>query len=636
MVDAGTCAGCPEFPKPKIVDDFSQSNDNEPRPVGLAVIHGALGLGLLLVGYFFPVHWHLQHPAVVKQASLRDADSASQIPSDESVLDFTERVISYGSNGEEVNHFAHPARLSLIAAEQIHGENEKKAEIQALWKKLPPPAATVTDYLLTSAGREAYRRALGASPSDGVLSILNVWRERPQDTKTDKQNRQLLQNHYPSILLSAWLHHNHKLGHMGKDVVQLCQKGNAWEALHKFFNAMTALADRLDGYQLARLTDVMPDMDTFEKLSQISMVQTLLPPFHSIGNNADLLDEGKGEHVITPDELKKFYPPLARYFDDINTTNKVQGIKEITLEEWVQFGRMPLEITHFPLTYTAVTWPGEPEATRQVVNYLMKHGRRGDADLKRAMRHGHGALLHLVQSEERISPRGSEDALSAMATFSLNHPRWAGFVRLLLMVLGGALLLRLFTLLNPVTLASPADVTLFRWRRRATAFLMLTVLVILGEPVLFQPAASSEYEVAVKVPIAANPKDNPNKDNTMLGATESSDTAANITMIVLFTIAQVIVYMTFLRRMREIRDGSQTPQQKLKLLENEDNLFDLGLYIGIAGTALGLGLIMLDLFTKPYAAYVSNILGIACVAVVKIHHLRNTRQELLLEAGENK
>ena len=117
-------------------------------------------------------------------------------------------------------------------------------------------------------------------------------------------------------------------------------------------------------------------------------------------------------------------------------------------------------------------------------------------------------------------------------------------------------------------------------------------------------------------------------------ADNSTDTISNIVMIALFLGIQIIVYITCLNKISEIRDGTDSPQQKLRLLENEDNLFDLGLYIGIGGTALGLGLIMLGVFTKPYAAYVSNIMGIACVAMVKIKHLRNTRQELLEEANK--
>ena len=40
-----------------------------------------------------------------------------------------------------------------------------------------------------------------------------------------------------------------------------------------------------------------------------------------------------------------------------------------------------------------------------------------------------------------------------------------------------------------------------------------------------------------------------------------------------------------MNKIREIRRGEGDPNLKLRLLENEDNLFDMG-FIGIAGTAL--------------------------------------------------
>ena len=62
----------------------------------------------------------------------------------------------------------------------------------------------------------------------------------------------------------------------------------------------------------------------------------------------------------------------------------------------------------------------------------------------------------------------------------------------------------------------------------------------------------------------------------------------------------------------------------------------MGLYIGIAGTALGLALIMVDFFDKPVAAYASNVFGILCVAVVKIWHVRTVKQKLLIQCRETK
>ena len=68
-------------------------------------------------------------------------------------------------------------------------------------------------------------------------------------------------------------------------------------------------------------------------------------------------------------------------------------------------------------------------------------------------------------------------------------------------------------------------------------------------------------------------------------------------------------------------------------MENEENLFDGGLYIGIAGTAAALVLQVLRVIEPNLlAAYASNFFGIMCVALVKIHHVRAFRRQLIMEA----
>ena len=574
---------------------------SEKPAIGLAIVHGTLGLLLLAMGVFFPVHWGLQHPAVVKQAAAREQ---------ENVVEFGQATIQPTDSKGSANPYA--ARLVWMAADRL-----KQPEADKLERKLKPERIPAIRNFLNPTFRQRVRLQLG-DPSGEVKHILNAWKIKE------------LQNHEPAILLTAWLHHNHKLGQMAEELVAMSRSSNL-AGLKQFYLSMGTLADLMDEYQLMHLTDLMPDVETLTQFSHIAMVQTMLPQFHSFGNNSDAAPSGKQKefkHVISHDELKTH--ALQKYFSEIDTNNN----KEISMQEWVDYGHQPLETTDFPLTYTAVTWPGTPAGTKQVVDYLMKHGRAGDRDLHQAMKHGKGSLVHLVQSAERISPRGNGNTtLGAMATFSLKHPSLAGFIRLLLMILGGVLMLRMFTMFSPITLANPRNVTLYRWRRRATAFVLLILLVIAGEPILFQSAASSEYDVAVRLPIA-NPEHNSKVEPMLAEATNSTDTISNIVMIALFLGIQIIVYITCLNKISEIRDGTDSPQQKLRLLENEDNLFDLGLYIGIGGTALGLGLIMLGVFTKPYAAYVSNIMGIACVALVKIKHLRNTRQELLEEANK--
>jgi len=189
-------------------------------------------------------------------------------------------------------------------------------------------------------------------------------------------------------------------------------------------------------------------------------------------------------------------------------------------------------------------------------------------------------------------------------------------------------------LLKPITLSTDRQVILYRWQRRASACALLILLIIAGEPILLQSAVSSEYEVAVKLRL---PDNNPNTENNpmlALAASNTSDTWWNIAMVAFFAVVQFCVYCKCKSTIDEISSSPTSPEQKLRLLENEDNLFDLGLYIGIGGTALGLGMIMVGWLTTPSAAYASNIMGIICVALVKIKHLRNTRQELLEEANQ--
>ena len=68
-------------------------------------------------------------------------------------------------------------------------------------------------------------------------------------------------------------------------------------------------------------------------------------------------------------------------------------------------------------------------------------------------------------------------------------------------------------------------------------------------------------------------------------------------------------------------------------MENEENLFDGGLYLGIAGTATALVLQVLHLIdANLLAAYSSNLFGIVCVALVKIRHVRPYKRKLILDA----
>jgi hypothetical protein len=100
-----------------------------------------------------------------------------------------------------------------------------------------------------------------------------------------------------------------------------------------------------------------------------------------------------------------------------------------------------------------------------------------------------------------------------------------------------------------------------------------------------------------------------------------------------FAALQIAMYLTCLLKIREVARSAVSPLVKLRLMENEENLFDGGLYVGIGGTAAALVLQVLGVIEPNLlAAYSSNLFGITCVAIVKIRHVRPYKRQLILDS----
>ena len=109
---------------------------------------------------------------------------------------------------------------------------------------------------------------------------------------------------------------------------------------------------------------------------------------------------------------------------------------------------------------------------------------------------------------------------------------------------------------------------------------------------------------------------------------------ANSTFLTIgiFAALQIAVYLACLIKIREVARQPVSPLVKLRLMENEENLFDSGLYVGIGGTAAALVLQVLKVIDPDLlAAYSSTLFGITCVALVKIRHVRPFKTRLILE-----
>jgi len=190
-------------------------------------------------------------------------------------------------------------------------------------------------------------------------------------------------------------------------------------------------------------------------------------------------------------------------------------------------------------------------------------------------------------------------------------------------------------LLAPRTVFDERQSNLTRFRRVAITVTVVLILIAGTEPFLLQKAMSNEYRSGIRLPtlstdaLAAVTTPKTSEDSTM----GNESLTSSIIAIVVFLLIQIGVYVTCIMKIRDIESQAVDPLLKLRLLENEENLFDMGLYVGIGGTALALVFQVTGLITANLlAAYASNMFGILCVAIVKIWHVRQCKKRLILEA----
>jgi hypothetical protein len=175
--------------------------------------------------------------------------------------------------------------------------------------------------------------------------------------------------------------------------------------------------------------------------------------------------------------------------------------------------------------------------------------------------------------------------------------------------------------------AGPAAGPVLPLRAGLLSLLLASLLVVVTEPFLLKGAPASEYRVQLRLPVLLASPAAP----SALSTKTTMDTSTLIS-IGIFAVLQVVIYLICLRKVREIDAQDISPLLKLRLMENEENLFDSGLYVGMIGTAAALVLQVLGLIQPNLlAAYSSNLFGIVCVALVKIRHIRTYKRSLIIQ-----
>lgn len=324
-------------------------------------------------------------------------------------------------------------------------------------------------------------------------------------------------------------------------------------------------------------------------------------------------------------DLELFYLDLLSLGKRLNWIQLCELLRRTdstkTVGEYAHLARVAVD--NLPLIYTAALFS---DSADRVASYLIKYGKTGLEDLRQALSHGQGAvrllLIHQVPLHRTNGP-----ALGFAAEMGFLYPRLTLVTKYLAFMLGAFCL---FCGLEQALVAPGSSDAPIRMKSSVLALLTASLLILATEPFLLKSAPPSEFRFKLTLPILVNITDA--KPPTAPASPLVMETSTLIS-IAIFAAFQVCMYLVCLVKIREISRQVVPPLVKLRLMENEENLFDGGLYIGIAGTASALVLQVLGVIEPNLlAAYSSNLFGITCVALVKIRHVRAFKRQLILES----
>jgi hypothetical protein len=296
-----------------------------------------------------------------------------------------------------------------------------------------------------------------------------------------------------------------------------------------------------------------------------------------------------------------------------------------TLRLLTNFARK--DAPQLPVIFSAVELSRNPVG---VAKYLMAFSQSGMADLGAGLRYGAGGLNELLRRGQRMSNSALSPKIGLESC--LRTPWFALSVKWLSFLAGGFLLAAGMHFARPSVspLERPLQVGGFHVAREflfALGFLL--VVLLLSEPFLAQESQRVEMPFRLRLPMvgAAAPAQriNVNVNSTIMNQ-------LSLLTLLLFFVLQALIYTACIVKLAEIRRQNIVARIKLRLLDNEEHLFDAGLYLGFVGTIISLILVSLGVI-KPslMAAYSSTSFGIIFVSIFKIFHLRPEKRRLVLE-----
>lgn len=326
-------------------------------------------------------------------------------------------------------------------------------------------------------------------------------------------------------------------------------------------------------------------------------------------------------------ELEGFYLDLlslSRRLDWAQLSELLRRTEDTkTVGEYAHLARVAPG--QFSVIYVAALFSNSAD---RVASYLIQYGKTGLDDLRQALSYGQGAVSQLMLRQVPVND-AVDLGVGTAASLVMLHPKLMLGLKYLGYLLGAFLILRGLDLWLVTPGTSPG------WgvphmKSGVVALLISAVLIITTEPFLLKAAPPSEYRVRLVLPALVTTSTNPAQSTDQTITTMDASTLLSIGF---FAALQVAMYFICLLKIREIARSSASPLLKLRLMENEENLFDGGLYVGIGGTATALVLQVLGVIEPNLlAAYSSNLFGITCVALVKIRSVRPYKRQLILDS----
>jgi hypothetical protein len=293
-----------------------------------------------------------------------------------------------------------------------------------------------------------------------------------------------------------------------------------------------------------------------------------------------------------------------------------------------------------PVLYSVVLLSSNPAGT---AHYLEDFSQTGMKDLGTSLQFGQGGIQELLRRNQQLHVSTAQQSyasggpIGAFYNFevncSLRSPRLALAMKWLFYLAGGLFAAGALHFAKPPVsfLEEPLQVRgLLFIRELLFALGFLLTMLMLSEPFLAQDNQKAPPPLRLRLPLSGVTLA---AEKTAVKTQIMNQSNLSLMTLAVFFVLQGLLYLSCLLKLAEIRRQRIRPAMKLKLLENEEHLFDAGLYLGFAGTIVSLIFVSLGVIHfSLMAAYSSTSFGIIFVSIFKIFHLRPFRRTLLMEA----